>query len=73
MFWKREDKKEQTPLGLIISIPPIPPKKEFTTMLELLRDAEKYDTSGEPEVSKKILSDLCDFILKYCAKNESHN
>jgi hypothetical protein len=70
MFWKRK------PVNTVISSkngylminnpPPIPPKKEFESMLELLRDAEKYDNSGEAEVSLKQLETLREYIDKYC-------
>ena len=43
MFWNRKVKTTNGALGLL-QIPPIPPKKEFSTMLEMLRDTEKYDT-----------------------------
>jgi len=67
MFWKR---KEKTTIGALgqIQIPPIPPKKEFSTMLEMLRDAEKYDTENENECRDTILTGLCEYIERFKAK-----
>lgn len=62
MFWKRKEDIRISSIGLI-SVPP--PKKEFETMLQILRDAEKYDNAGEMEVSKDTLNTLCEFINRY--------
>ncbi len=43
---------------------PMPQKKEFKAMSELLRDAEKYDNAGEKEISKALLTDLCEYIQR---------
>lgn len=40
-------------------------KKEFSTMFEILRDAEKYDQAGEEEVCKSILETLKKYIDMY--------
>jgi len=71
MFWKRK------PVNTVISSkngfvfidnPPLsPPRPEFETMLELLRDAEKYDNSGETEISLKQLETLREYIDRYCS------
>lgn len=65
MFWKRKEEVVRVMAG--ISITP-PTKRQFETMLELLSDAEKYDTGGEIKVSKKILTDLCEYIETYCGE-----
>lgn len=49
--------------------PPLPQKKQFSTMNELLRDAEKYDNEGEKEIRDIILTTLCEFIEKYKMDN----
>lgn len=66
MFWKREQKTAVGSLGMW-EIPPIPPKKQFTTMLKMLMDSEKYDNDGEKEVSIAMLTNLCEFIERYKA------
>lgn len=66
MFWTREPKKAVGALGML-EIQPIPPKKEFGTMLEMLRDSEKYDNNGEKDVSIAMLTNLCEFIERYKA------
>lgn len=66
IFWKREDQKwSQMPIGVLL---PPPPKKQFATMLEMLRDAEKYDNEGEQEVSNAYLTNLCEYIERYKAR-----
>lgn len=67
MFWKR---KKQTTIGSLrqLQIPPIPHKKEFSTMLEMLRDAEKYDTENENECRDVILTGLCEYIERFKVK-----
>ena len=67
MFWKRK-----TTIGTLrqIQIPPIPPKKEFSTMLEMLRDAEKYDTENENECRDTILTGLCEYIERFKVKTK---
>lgn len=67
MFWKRKKETSHGALGPL-SVPPTPPKKEFETMLEMLRDAEKYNNAGENEVSDAILTHLCEYI-EYNKKN----
>lgn len=61
MFWKREKEVVSGSLGPLL-IPPIPAKKEFKTMLEILRDAEKYDTVNDIEVRNALLTTLCEHI-----------
>ncbi len=70
MFWTREPKKAVGALGML-EIQPILPKKQFETMLEMLRDAEKYDNNGEKDVSTAILTNLCEFIERYKAGSRS--
>ena len=67
MFWKRKKKVNHYPNGLgpLLEIP-IPPKKEYKNMLELLRDAEKYDVQGEKEIAKDKLKVLTKYITEYC-------
>lgn len=61
MFWKRKEKVVIGSLGPLL-IPPIPAKREFETMLEILRDAEKYDTGNNIEVRNVLLTTLCEHI-----------
>jgi hypothetical protein len=70
MFWKREQKTTAGALRML-EIPPMPPKKQFATMLEMLRDAEKYDNEGEKDVSIAMLTNLCEFIERYKAGGRS--
>jgi len=67
MFWKRKEKTIHVLGGTIQQIP-VPAKKEFETMLELLRDAEKFDTADEKELSLITLSNLSDYVKSYIAK-----
>lgn len=67
MFWKRKEKTIHVLGGAIKQIP-VPAKKEFETMLELLRDAEKFDIADEKELSLITLSNLYDYIKSYIAK-----
>ena len=55
----------------MLEISPMPPKKQFATMLEMLRDSEKYDNEGEKDVSLAILTNLCEFIERYKAGSRS--
>lgn len=64
MFWKRKQEVIHGGLGLLSKIP-TPPKKQFATMLEILKDAEKYDNEGEKELSNKMLINLCEYINKF--------
>lgn len=64
MFWKRKQKISIGAVGLL-QTPPTPPKKEFTTMLEMLRDAEKYDTENEKDCRDTILTGLSEYIDKF--------
>lgn len=66
MFWRRKPKVTDGALGLLLQ-PPIPPKKEFETMLELLRDAEKYDIAEESDSSKAVLRELQARIDAFCS------
>ena len=50
---------------IYISPPPPPSRKEFITMLSLLRDAEKYDNAGDSEISESILKTLSEYINDY--------
>lgn len=69
MFWKRKERIEHTAKGHIFIPPPPPSKKDFETMLELLRDAEKFDNTGEKDVSDATLKNLCEFIERYVARS----
>lgn len=64
MFWKRKNKTIFTQLGPVAQIP-IPAKKEFETMFEILKDAEKYDHAEEYGVSDMVLKDLVKYINDY--------
>jgi hypothetical protein len=69
MFWKREVKIVKGSLGALL-IPPIPAKKEFQTMLEILRDAEKYDNGNDIEVRNALLTTLCEHIEIFKTKGQ---
>ena len=69
MFWKRKERIEQTAKGHIFIPPPPPPKKEFEIMLEILRDAEKFDNAGEKDVSNATLKTLCEFIERHVSRS----
>lgn len=47
------------------TVPKKEQKKEFSTMFEILRDAEKYDEAGEKEVCKLMLETLKNYIDMY--------
>jgi hypothetical protein len=64
MFWKKKQKTTVGTLGML-KIPPMPKKKQFATMFEMLRDSEKYDNEGEKDVSIGMLINLCEFIERY--------
>ena len=68
MFWKRKNESTKSELGIILNVP-MPAKKEFETMLELLRDAEKYDSAGGLKASHNILNDLKEYITDFQNKN----
>jgi hypothetical protein len=69
MFWKRETKIVKGSLGPLL-IPPIPAKREFQTMLEILRDAEKYDNGNDIEVRNVLLTTLCEHIEIFKTKKQ---
>lgn len=71
MFWKRKGRIEHTVKGHIFIPPPPPPKKEFETMLEILRDAEKFDNTNEIDVRNNTLQNLVDYINEFRSKNSS--
>lgn len=54
-----------------INIPNIRINPEFTTMYDLLRDAEKYLDRDEPDVCDSILTNLCDYIEYYKNRDRS--
>lgn len=72
MFWKRKTKLVNSNLGLgPLILPQSPPKKEFETMLEILRDAEKFDNANEIDVRNNTLQNLVDYINEFRLKNIS--
>jgi len=52
-----------------LNIPP-PQKRCFSTMFELLKDAEKYDNDNEIEVRNVTLTALCEYIERLKAQKE---
>lgn len=72
MFWKRKKIIRHTPLGLMSDIP-VPPRNEYQNMLELLKDSEKYDSSGEKELSINLLETLSTYIGRYIVKQTKSN
>lgn len=74
MFWKRKTILVNSNIGqvpLMRNPPPPPPKKEFETMLEILRDAEKFDNANEIDVRNNTLQNLVDYINDFRLKNIS--
>jgi len=69
MFWNRKEKVVIGSLGPLL-IPPIPAKREFETMLEILKDAEKYDNGNDIEVRNALLTTLCEHIEVFKAKKQ---
>lgn len=67
MIWKRKEEIASTKLGPI-SVPPVPARKEFETMLQLLIEAEKFDMNGESFARNMILSALVEYIEQYKIK-----
>ena len=65
MFWKRKQIISSTAKGFPIALPPIPPKKEYEIMLELLREAEHFSHSGDSDVEKEQLEMLKRAIDRY--------
>jgi len=73
MFWRRKTKVVNSNIGLRpLILPPPPPKKEFETMLEILRDAEKYDNANEIDVRNNTLQNLVDYINDFRLKNSAN-
>lgn len=64
MFWKRKEKIEVGSLGPIYTTQN-PTKKEFENMLEILREAEKFDSIGEYYLAEEQLQVLKRYIDKY--------
>lgn len=70
MFWNRKKQIVNSIGRLPLEVPPVPPKKEFATMLEMLRDAEKYDNESEKEASEAILTALTEYIERFKARKK---
>lgn len=64
--WNINDNKITTPSR--VEFTPITKKKEFQTMYEILKDAEKYDNANEKDVCISTLTILSEFIEKYKSK-----
>ena len=58
MFWKRKKKMGQILGGMPYKIPPIPPRKEYESMLDFLRQAEFYNKSNSYKEEAMILEDI---------------
>lgn len=54
MIWRREEKISHGGLGPL-SVPPNPASKEFELLLNLLIDAEAYDSRGHIDSRNEIL------------------
>ena len=66
MFWTRKSIAKLTGKGKPYLEPEKTlPKKEFETMYELLKDAEKYDGMNETLMSENILEGLVNYIELY--------
>lgn len=61
--WNRKLTIREGALGKTIDLKPA--KKEFETMFEILRDAEKYDTNNDLDVRNVLLSQLHSEIDKF--------
>lgn len=70
MLWKRKKEVGPSALGLrnLEWMPPCPAKKEFQVMMELLLDAERYDTEIDSDCTKTFLSLLKTKIEAYLTK-----
>lgn len=66
-FWRREKKIVETPLGPVFAHI-FEPKKEFTQMFGILKDAEFYDNKGDAETRNALLKRLIE-----CADKELGN
>lgn len=70
MDWTRTEKvNHDGRLGPTLDIP-LPPRKEFVNMLELLKDAEKYNSQEEDRISIGILENLKTYINEYISKKK---
>ena len=67
MFWKREKKIISSIAGMPLLVPPIPPKKEYLHMLELLKEAEHFSNSDD----KQIEIDLLELLVKAISRCKS--
>ena len=66
MFWIRKSIVKLTGKGKpYIEHEKTIPNKEFETMYELLKDAEKYDSMNETLMSENILEGLVNYIEMY--------
>jgi hypothetical protein len=65
MSWNSKKQIVSSIGGLPLEVPPMPQKKEFETMHELLNDAEKYDNASEKEASEAVLTILCEYIERF--------
>lgn len=70
MFWNRKIEIVQGPLGPL-SRQPEPANGVFELMLDLLRDAEKWDNQQEYKITLAILSELEDVIQTYRITNSN--
>ena len=70
MEWIREEKISIGHLGPTLDIP-LPARKEFVNMLELLKDAEKYNNQGENKITIGVLKNLNIYIEEYIFDNEN--
>ena len=70
MFWKRKEIVSYKS-NFALELPPVPPKKEYEIMLELLRNAEHLSHSGEFEVEKEQLEIVKSVIDRYINKDSS--
>lgn len=71
MFWSRKEKIITGTLGPIKTCP-VPAKPAFVTMLEILKDAEKYDNENNNDVRDVLLTILCEKIEIFKSKNNTN-
>ncbi|MDA3778638.1 MAG: hypothetical protein PF487_00110 [Bacteroidales bacterium] len=65
MFWKREKKVANSLGGLPLLIPPIPPKKEYIHIFELLKEAEYFSNTNDKNIEAEHLDILVKAIERY--------
>ena len=66
--WKRDRNKISHGKWGSLFVHPIPPRKEYVNMLQMLTDAESFSSKGEFEIEKGTLKVLIDYIREHIEK-----